>query len=237
MNKWITIIEEARNTCIPKKKYKTNIYYKNSDLLNLIMMAYKRVQETAMRDGMTNETRIVIRELQEELKQESWRLINEAWEGKMAQIDMNYNDQKGFWSRIKRLMGGKTPSPPYIKNEQGEKVYEIEEKLEEFRKTWKKIFRINPQDNEEFDKDHEEEIEEVIRNSEDRLKIYDKIDLTRLDPNNYLTAPVEEEDVKRIIKRFKHKAPGKTQINKAILERLPDPAFEYYSSSILLTEI
>ena len=56
--------------------------------------------------------------------------------------------------------------------------------------------------------------------------------MSRLELNNVLTKPVTIHDIKRIIKNFKNKAPGKLGINKMILINIPESAYAQYAQII-----
>ena len=60
------------------------------------------------------------------------------------------------------------------------------------------------------------------------------MDLSRLDPDSYLTAPFRTADIEYVISKFKNKAPGKSGVNKKILSNLPQKATECYT---LLTNL
>lgn len=93
-----------------------------------------------------------------------------------------------------------------------------------FRRYWETVFRIDPEDNEEFDREHEQEIENYITDNVNRIEPYRHADLSRLEANNPLTKPIEMWEIKIIIKNFKDKAPGESGIRKTIIQNMPDIA-------------
>ena len=62
---------------------------------------------------------------------------------------------------------------------------------------------------------------------EERLIPHQTIYLERLQTDLYLTAPVEADTMKKIVKNFKHKAPDHSHINKRLLEKLSNISAEY----------
>ena len=56
-----------------------------------------------------------------------------------------------------------------------------------------------------------------------------------MDQDNYLTAPFRIQDVVCAISKFKHKAPGKSGVNKLILSNLPRRATECFALFTNLT--
>ena len=61
-----------------------------------------------------------------------------------------------------------------------------------------------------------------------RIKPIETANLTRLDPNTIMIKPITVNDIKRIIKSFKHKAPGKSKLYKLILENLPEQEYNCF---------
>ena len=91
--------------------------------------------------------------------------------------------------------GGKEPLP-YLKNEQGEKISDPKQQEQIFRRIWTNVFRISDEENQQFDRQHEDEITRVMSQEENiqRIRPYDLSDLTRLDENNQLTKPISRRD-------------------------------------------
>ena len=130
------------------------------------------------------------------------------------------------------LKGSSNPETPYLINEQNEKVYDTHDKLELHKNYWQSIFRINPEENRNYDLNHERIILQAINDNRIRIQSYETSDLSRLEINNVLTRPVTIHDIKRIIKNFKNKAPRKSGINKMILINLPESAYAQYAQII-----
>ena len=116
----------------------------------------------------------------------------------------------------------------YIVNNAGEKLYTSEEKETEFRNIWQNVFRISPQENTLFDHQHGVRVTNFVNTYDYQIDTFEKSDLDRLDLNNYLIKPITNNDIKQIIKDFKHRAPGKSGINKIMLINIPEIAITKY---------
>ena len=64
---------------------------------------------------------------------------------------------------------------------------------------------------------------------------YPFADLSRLDPNNYLTKPVTRYDIISTIKEFKNnKAPGESGISKILLIQVPNSAIDRLQDIVIV---
>ena len=142
---------------------------------------------------------------------------------------------QALWSDVRKLMGGTNANVPYIISSQGKKLYSDKEKEQEFQQIWKNVFRISPADNIAFDSIHERQVNNHMNFNKFQIESYERTDLDRLDPDNYLLRPVTESDIINIIKDFKHKAPGASGINKILLMNIPKIAITKYKDIINAT--
>ena len=133
------------------------------------------------------------------------------------------------------MKGSTKVETPYLLNSQNIKIYDTKEQTELYKEFWQDIFRINPEENANYDQAHEEEINSFIIENINRIKPFETADLTRLDPNIIMIKPITVDDIKRIIKSFKHKAPGKSKINKLILENLPEQGYKCFAKILNYT--
>ena len=216
-------ITNAANEAIPIRKMNYLIHPPDSDFLKLLVNMYNQLKNL---NNWNRYQLYLIRNIQEQIKQENLRLYNETWLRKINKIQNIYNDPKTFWANIRKMMGGTNNNTPYIINNNNEKLYTDREKEGEFQNIWRNIFKISDQENLEFDPNHERIIKDYVNRNEFQLEQYQRADTDRLDPTNYLTRPVTTLDIKIIIKQFKHKAPGKSGINKILLMKLPDVAID-----------
>ena len=170
-----------------------------------------------------------IRWIQEQLILENNRLITQFWQNKILELNEKYKDQAQFWREFKKIQGSKGgQEAPYLidREDNNKRCYSDEEKHRLYNKTWKNVFRITPEENAKFDANHEIIINSFIQNNLYRTKPYELANTRRLNPNSYLTKPITSQQIKNIIHHFKRRAPGKSGINKDILENLPMEAID-----------
>ena len=174
-----------------------------------------------------------IRNIQEQLKEESIRLDNEMWNNKIQQVNSLYKDPAKFWNNIKLLMGEKSIKNSYILNRNNMKLQEPKDKEREFRSIWSNVFRISDEENQNFDHNNEISVTDYLNEHLEQTQPYPFADLSRLHPNNYLTKPVTRYDIISTIKEFKtNKAPGESGINKILLIQLPNSHIDRLNLSI-----
>ena len=201
---WADSIQKATETSIPKNKTNYHIHPQESDFLKILENLYIQLKNLDSWDrGQLN----IIKNIQELIKQENVRLYNERWSEKISKLQEIYNNPQKFWRDIGNLMGGKKNSNTYIVKANGEKLHTEKEKEKEFRSIWSNIFRIDEGDNVEFDQQHERHVLNYLAALEYQLGPFERTDMDRLDPNNYLTRPITNNDIINIIKEFKNKAP------------------------------
>ena len=162
-------------------------------------------------------------------------LSNKFWEEKIKNLHDIYNKPEEFWKEVKLLKRRNHIETPYLVNTRNEKVFEVDEKLELHRENRQEVFQISPEENAHYNQAHEARINEHLREHNNELQTYAEADLSRLNEEDLMTKPVTTEDVKRIIKSFKNKAPGKSGISKVILINLPEEAFINYTTIINYT--
>ena len=225
---WHQIITQTKEKVTPKKFIKLVPHAKDSDLLKLYQRNYREIQRTIEGTGMTAEIRYQIRNIQDNIKIESIRINNEFWDNKISEMDINYNNPKKFWRDIKLLQGGKEGPNPYLIDGNGRKIKDKVGKEELLRETWSKTFKISNEENLAFDATHEATINNYLRDNGYRIKPYQYANLNRLDENNFLTKPIKSVDIKQIIKSFKNKAPGESQVNKLLLSNITDKMIDKF---------
>ena len=62
-------------------------------------------------------------------------------------------------------------------------------------KTWRNVFRISDEENLEFDQTHERNVNNYLNSQECQLQQFERTNLDRVDPDNYLTRPVTNTDI------------------------------------------
>ena len=90
---------------------------------------------------------------------------------------------------------------PYLKTNNGVKVYSDEGKVKMFVDIWKNVFRISDEENRQFDQTNEEIVTEYLANNMDRITPNEKSNLNNLIINDPLLKPIERKDIKLIIKK------------------------------------
>ena len=111
-------------------------------------------------------------------------------------------------------------------------IYTVEEKEEIFRNIWTNVFRISPQEHQQYDKENETTVNNYINNNEADILPYQQANPNNLNTDPYYTAQITLDEVKQTIKQLKNNTPGATKINKAILQNLPHNAIATYTKLI-----
>lgn len=228
INKWFQIINIAKEAVIPKVSFTTLPHPIDSQELKLIQWLYNNLKSQAQILGWTPLTLQRLRELQVRLRDEGKKLFTEHWNTKLEQLQLRYNDSAHFWKQIRKMLGSHHEIVPYILYN-NIKLYSDEDKEQAFRETWERIFDITPEENRQFDLNHERLVLNTLRAHLEDITPYEVVDLTRLSDAHSLTKPVTPRMVKDIISNFKPKAPGLSQVNKYILKNLPDSMIELYT--------
>ena len=225
IDNWYGSVENAMKKAIPEKTFTILPHPVDSDKLKLLQWRYTNLLNIVDYLGWTPLLRQQYRELQDELQEESIRLYHSNWNRLIKETELTYNNPKKFWSTVDRLMGSNDISVPYLLDN-GEKIFENKEKEAVFRRFWQNIFTINPEDNAEFNAQHEELVNNFIRENILRTQPYLNANLRRLNPNCPLTRPIEIWEIKIVINNFKNKAPGESGIKKTLIQKLPDIAIK-----------
>ena len=225
---WHENILSAMKNSIPEKTETILPHPKNTEKQKELQYRYGILKNLSEKYGWTIQLRTIFRFIQNELIEESRKNYNENWKKLIQNVEIKYKEPKTFWANIRRLQGGKQEIVPYIKDERGNKLYKDEEKEQQFRLVWSKIFKITDEENANFCPITEREVNEYLQENVERTEPYMYADLVRLEQGNYLTKPIENYHIKQIIKNFKDKAPGISGVRKSILEQLPAIAIERY---------
>ena len=227
INQWIIAIHKGMSDSIPIREIRYVNHPKESEYLKLVENMYVNLRENRYNTN-PRDTLHRIKWIQEQLRIEN-KLNNEYWERKIKEINDLYHDQTQFWNHIKVLMGSSRENNiSYLIDVENnnKKCHTDDEKLDLYNKTWKNVFRISPEENINFDQQNEDRVENFIRNNKQRIEPYHTADLNRLEADNYLTRPITSKNITDIIKEFKNKAPGKSEINKQILANMPTIAID-----------
>ncbi len=88
-----------------------------------------------------------------------------------------------------------------MKDIDGNKYFTDKEKCNLMEQTWKDIFRITEEEENNFDKHHSDHSDEYINIYSNRIKSYSTANLTRLNTDNYHTREITLEEIKTYIRR------------------------------------
>ncbi len=99
-------------------------------------------------------------------------------------------------------------------------------------KTWKNVFKITEEEENNFDKHHSDHIDCYINVNISRVKSFPTANMNRLNTESYHTREITLEEIKTYIRRLKKKAPGSTKINKQILGKCTDKTLEQLKTSL-----
>ena len=222
---WTKDIIAVTEAKAPVKRIIYAPHPKTSDLMKILEEKFVELNSYEI---WTRENLAQLQVLREFIREEALRMSKEYWEEKILKLNDLYGDPKKFWNKIKMYQGSTSVITPYIYNNNNQKIFENKEKIAAFTEEWKEVFKISEEENRNFDRENEEHVNRYLRENDYRLKIYRLANLNRLNENGPMTKPITNGDIKRILKSFKHKAPGYSGINKRILDNLPDKTISQF---------
>ena len=117
--KWKEAITTAANNNIPKTDIQYNHRVKNSDLCNILRETYNQLKRRMEAEGLSQQNRTLLNNIQQELKIEYDRLHSESWNSKITAINNNSNDDTKFWKDIGKLRGKNNNTVPYLLDDNG----------------------------------------------------------------------------------------------------------------------
>lgn len=221
LDRWFTAIQNAMNENIPVTNYRTLPHIKLTKEIQLIQQAYQNIRTKARNTGWTEQLRNTMKVLQHNMASIMKDQSEKYWQELLKKTEKTYKQPHIFWKEIRRLMGTEQNNTTYLLDPQGTKLITDEDKANEFRRHLKNIFQITEEENNNFCHQTQRDVEEFLRNT-NQHKPYEKTNLTRLSEDNSLTKPISRNELIGRINSFKNrKAPGRTKINKTILQRLP----------------
>ena len=216
VGRWTREIQLASDRFIPKVRYRAIPYTKHSPKVRQLELEYSRIRDIIYRLGPTVDRARRIRDIRVEIRYEMKRLNNISWNETIAKIDIERNS-KDFWKSIQRIYGKKEiKNVKYIKDHNNNEIHSKEGKEEIFRKYWEKIFQINEEENEKFDKETENLVKLTLNLNKEKI-----VNLGNFNENNIDSIEISGKQVRDAINSFKQKAPGKDKITKYHLTNLP----------------
>ena len=223
--KWIKDIMHSYEKTTPMKKIKLLPHIPDSDLMKILINQLKTYQENP--NIWNQNAKVIIRRIQSLMIEEANRIQDENWKIKVINLLEKYKkDIKKFWDSIRRLLGKQKIEIPHLINENGQKIEEPKDQVKLLTKTWRKTFTISEEENRDYDKETENMVNIFINQNKNRTEPYSNPDLNRLEEDNPLTKPITIKDMKEALQSFKHKAPGESGLNKLILTKIPQVAWE-----------
>jgi hypothetical protein len=113
---------------------------------------------------------------------------------------------------------GTTRQQTYLRDHNNQDIYDDEGKERLFRSTWKDVFRITPEENENFDDITDTTVTEYLNRHRQKTIPHDFPDIRRLDQQ---TIPITTEEIRKTIATFKQRSPGEDGLTKYHLTHLP----------------
>lgn len=183
LDNWYSALEHGMSQSIPTITKETIQKPITSRRLKYIQHQFSQLQRTSEMQGWTTQKYYQNRMLKVMLKNEAERIRNDDWERQMTTTAEKYKDPKTFWRNINKLKGNKTQHDQYLQIN-NTKITNEKGKEEAHRGIWKEVFKITPQENAEYDMDKEEEVDKYLDANEEKITIYQRSDLNRLQGTN-----------------------------------------------------
>lgn len=210
---WFHQITNAMSESIPKTSCSTTPHPPVTPDIQVIQNQYLKLLQQANTRNWSPLHRKILKALQINLQSKYILLRNQHWDKIIQNIEISHKDPHRFWRKIKNLMGNTTKPTAYLLDGNGEKIFNKQDQELLFREFYKKIFTISDEENAQYCQETERLVTEALQNEEQILP-YPTIDISRLDPDCYLIAPITFNEVITSIQSFKkHKAPGFSHIN------------------------
>ncbi len=90
--------------------------------------------------------------------------------------------------------------------------------------TWQDIFKITQEENANYDRETEQEVEEYLNNNPGKVRTYEKSNINRLQGDDSIDTRITSREIYLTIKSFRNETPGETNIHKTVLSHLPENA-------------
>lgn len=214
-------IVKAMENNIPRTEFKTLPYTTTSQHIRDMQTEFNQIYQYIEKYGPGIYTMQRIKQLQEHIHTEYRLRKNEQWNKTIANIDES-TDSKSFWRNINQVNGKEKVNTPYVKDTNGRKIYEDKEKEVAFRNIWQRVFRITDDENEQFDSEHENTINNWMRNKIEEITPTEKTDINLIPDAEKIT----ERELLHNLRKFKEKTPGLSGITKNVLINLPQKGID-----------
>ena len=211
-------IQKASKIAIPQTQYRVAPHFHTTEQIKQLQREHNNLLMVINNTAPSLTLSRRLKHLRAQLREEYLRLREKMWDELIEKVDTERND-KDFWLSIKRMMGGNSRTEQrYLKNSNGEDIYEEEGKEQLFRNYWQNVFKISEEENESFDKAIEEEVKQCLE--ENKLQI-ETLEISNTERRNEDIELVTEREIRNLIKTFKQRAPGSDGITKYHLDHLP----------------
>lgn len=224
-------IIKAMEKNIPRTRYKTLPHPPINEETRYIQTQFNNIHTYIEINGPDLYTINRIKQLQVQLQQIYRRNKNEEWNKLLNNINET-DDSKTFWRQINQAEGKEYNTTPYVKDTNGNKIYENDKKETAFRNIWSQVFTITEEENENYDQDHENTVKEWMQDKINDIIPNETVELDRI-PNE---EKITEAELLHSLRKFKEKTPGITGITKNVLMNLPqtgiDALLNLYNASL-----
>lgn len=223
LDKWYNALETGINQSMPKISQEIIQKPITSPLLNYTKHQFRQLYQMFLVQGWTQQNYYRYRMFRIMIKNESQRIKRDNWAKLLEKTAMNYKEPQEFWRMIKKLKGNKTIASQHLQIN-NTKLINDKDKEAAHRSIWQEVFKISSQENAEYDREIEAEVERYLENNQDKITTFQTSDLNRLRSYNHIDTLISQVEIKAIIKSFKTNTPGDTNINKIILNNIPERA-------------
>lgn len=223
--KWTEYVTIASNLTIPKVQYRTLPHYKQTDRTKRLQILYTDMMTEIERNGPSLERSRLLNNYRQELQTELRELSIQAWNTMVDKLD-DEPDAKTFWSGVKKMMGNNTKqNATYLNKADGTRADEDSDKETIFRTYWSKVYTTD-EDDEQQDELTNNLVEDLLNNSPELINPLPTSDI----PN--LPDPVTINELRRLVKNTRQKAPGPSGTTKNHIANLPVHAIRNFITLI-----
>lgn len=134
-------------------------------------------------------------------------IIRKKWEAIIENTTKIHNNPQKFWSKIKLMKGLSLSNINHLQVDI-KIITDDRGKEEAFKEIWSNIFRISPEEYQEYDAIKEGEVKDHIMINYDKCQPYINSDVNKLTQNNETEAVVSEGEIRQTINTFKNNSPG-----------------------------
>ena len=218
---WMEKVETAADRAIPKTRYKTLPHPPTPQYIKNLQEQAKDIIQFGTTIGWNRWARDELHSIRQRLKEEYQELSTTRWNELVEEAAADVGNPKEFWKKIKNMMGSQQTKVEYITAANGTKKHDDQGKEEALQEKWREVFRISPEENQNFDAENENRVLQWLRNNEDRRTPYPTADPGRHQEED-ITREITTEEIQKVIQEFKQKAPGISNITKLTLQHLPE---------------